>query len=72
VKSSFKAKEIVSTSRPLELLHIDLFGPVNNASLYGSKYGLVIIDDYSRWTSVKFLRSKDNAYDVLSNFYTQI
>jgi len=48
VKSSFKAKYIVSTSRPLELLHIDLFGPVNSASLYGRKYGLVIVDDYSR------------------------
>jgi len=62
----------LSTSRPLELLHIDLFGPVNIASLYGSKYGLVIVDDYSRWTWVKFLRSKDNAYDVFSNFCTQI
>jgi len=72
VKSSFKSKDIVSTSRPLELLHIDLFGPVNTASLYGSKYGLVIIDDYSRWTWVKFLISKDNAYDVFSNFCTQI
>ena len=69
VKSSFKTKDIVSTSRPLELLHIDLFGPVNIASLYGNKYGLVIVDDYSR---VKFLRSKDNAYDVFSNFCTQI
>ena len=48
VKSSFKAKDIVSTSRTLELLHIDLFGPVNTASLYGSKYGLVIVDDYNR------------------------
>jgi hypothetical protein len=38
VKSSFKTKDIVSTSRPLELLHIDLFGPVSIASLYGSKY----------------------------------
>jgi len=72
VKSSFKTKDIVSTSRPLELLHIDLFGPVNTASLYGSKYGLVIVDDYNRWTWVKFLRSKDNAYDVFSNFCTQI
>jgi len=59
VKSSFKTQDIVSTSRPLELLHIDLFGPVNTASLYGSKYGLVIVDDYSRWTWVKFLKSKD-------------
>jgi len=72
VKSSFKTKDIVSTSRPLELLHIDLFGPVNTASLYGSKYRLVIVYDHNRWTWVKFLRSKDNAYDVFSNFCTQI
>ena len=38
VKTSFKSKDIVSTSRPLELLHIDLFGPVSTASIYGSKY----------------------------------
>jgi len=44
VKTSFKLKDIVSTSRPLELLHIDLFGPVSTASIYGSKYGLVIVD----------------------------
>lgn len=72
VKSSFKSKDIVSTSRPLELLHIDLFGPVNTASLYGSKYGLVIVDDYSRWTWVKFIKSKDYACEVFSSFCTQI
>jgi len=49
-----------------------LFGPINTAILYGSKYGLVIVDDYSRWTWVKFLISKDNVYDVFSNFGTQI
>ena len=48
VKTYFKSKDIVFTSRPLELLHIDLFGPVSTASIYGSKYGLVIVDDYSR------------------------
>jgi len=36
VKTSFKSKDIVSTSRPLELFHIDLFGPVSTASIYGS------------------------------------
>src|ERR1044072_7197834 len=45
-KRPFKAKNVVSTSRPLELLHIDLFGPVKTASLNGKKYGLVIVDDY--------------------------
>ena len=72
MKSSFKTKDNVSTSRPLELLHIDLFGPVGTASIYGSKYGLVIVDDYSRWTWVKFLRTKDDAYDVFSNLCTQV
>ena len=50
LKTSFKPKNVVSTSRPLELLHIDLFGPVSTASINGKKYGLVIVDDYSRWT----------------------
>ncbi|CAJ2642247.1 unnamed protein product [Trifolium pratense] len=71
-KSSFKPKNIVSTSRPLELLHIDLFWPVNTASINGKKYGLVIVDDYSRWTWVKFLRTKDEAYDEFSIFCKQI
>jgi len=44
VKTSFKTKDIVSTSRPLELLHIDLFGPINTAFIYGSKYGLNFLE----------------------------
>ncbi|KAK2374267.1 putative mitochondrial protein [Trifolium repens] len=71
-KTSFKPKNIVSTSRPLELLHIDLFGPVSTASINGKKYGLVIVDDYSRWIWVKFLRVKDDAYDVFTIFCTQV
>ena len=38
-KTSFKNKNIVSTSRPLELFHIDLFGPIGTASISGKKYG---------------------------------
>ena len=51
-----KSKDIVSTSRPLELLHIDLFGLVSTVSIYGSKYGMVLVDDYSTWSWVKFLK----------------
>jgi len=72
VKTSFKSIDIVSTSRPLELLHIDLFGPASTASIYGSKYGLVIVDDYSRWSWVKFLKSKDDSYDVFRKFCIQV
>jgi hypothetical protein len=44
--------------RPLELLHMDLFSPIANISIGGSKYCLVIVDDYSRFTWVFFLQEK--------------
>ena len=49
-KSSFKSKTVVTTSKPLELLHMDLFGPIRTASLGGKIHGYVIVDDYSRYT----------------------
>jgi hypothetical protein len=48
----------MTTDRPLELLHMDLFGPIAYISISGSKYGLVIVDDYSRFTWVFFLQEK--------------
>ena len=50
VKNSFQSKNVVSTTKPLELLHMDLFGPSRTMSLGGNYYGLVIVDDYSRFT----------------------
>jgi hypothetical protein len=46
----------MTTSRPLELLHMDLFGPVAYLSIGGSKYVLVIVDDFSHFTWVFFLQ----------------
>ena len=68
IKSSFNSKTEVSTSRPLELLHMDLFGPISTASLSGKYYGYVIVDDYSRYTWVHFLRSKNEAFQHFSKF----
>ena len=62
IKSSFQNKNVVSTTRPLELLHIDLFGPSRTMSLGGNYYGLVIVDDYSRFTWTLFLKTKDDAF----------
>ncbi|GJS11862.1 retrovirus-related pol polyprotein from transposon TNT 1-94 [Tanacetum coccineum] len=45
---SYKAKNIVSMTRCLELLHMDLFGPFTVRSYGGNRYTLVIVDDYSR------------------------
>ena len=49
------AKNVVSTIRPLNLLHIDLFSLTRAKSLTNRKYSLVIIDDFSRFTWVIFL-----------------
>jgi hypothetical protein len=51
-------KNIMMTDRLLELLHMDLFGPNTYISIDGSKYCLVIVDDYSRFTWVLFLQEK--------------
>ena len=62
VRNFFKSKNLVSTSRPLELLHIDWFGPMDVISMGGKSYGFVIFDDYSRFTWVYFLTHKDEAF----------
>ncbi|GJT30774.1 retrovirus-related pol polyprotein from transposon TNT 1-94 [Tanacetum coccineum] len=49
----------------LYLLHMDLCGPMRVESINGKKYILVIVNDYSRFTWVKFLRSKDEAPDAI-------
>jgi transposase InsO family protein len=56
------------TTRPLEMLHIDLFDHVAYISISGNKYGLVIIDDYSHFTWVIFLQDKSKTQEVLNKF----
>nr|GEZ66899.1 retrovirus-related Pol polyprotein from transposon TNT 1-94 [Tanacetum cinerariifolium] len=58
-RSSFKLKVVPSSKGRLNLLYIDLCGPMRVASINGKKYILVIVDDYSRYTWTLFLRSKD-------------
>ncbi|KAJ9557700.1 LOW QUALITY PROTEIN: hypothetical protein OSB04_012314 [Centaurea solstitialis] len=67
-RASFKSKQISSISSPLQLLHMDLFGPVNVQSIAGKKYTLVIVDEYSRYTWVFFLRAKSDAPEEIILF----
>ena len=53
---------MVSTSTPLELLHIDLFGPARTMSPRGNYYSLVVVDDCSHFTWTLFIATKDEAY----------
>ena len=68
IENYFTSKNIVSTSRPLQLLHLDMFGPTRTASSSGKRYGLVIVDNYSRWTRVMFLKNKDKSFDIFFKF----
>ncbi|GJT10156.1 retrovirus-related pol polyprotein from transposon TNT 1-94 [Tanacetum coccineum] len=70
--ASHKAKNIVSTTRCLELLHMDLFGPSSVRSYGGNRYTLVIVDDYSRYTWTRFLKDKTEAFDQFKIFSKKI
>ncbi|GJV31393.1 retrovirus-related pol polyprotein from transposon TNT 1-94 [Tanacetum coccineum] len=67
-RKSFHTKTTPSSKRWLQLLHMDLCGPMRVESINGNKYVLVIVDDYSRYTWTHFLRSKDETPEVLINF----
>jgi hypothetical protein len=64
-------KNIMTTDMPLELLHMDLFSLIAYISIGGSKYCLVIVDDYSRFTWVFFLQEKSQTQETLKGFLRQ-
>nr|GFA13212.1 retrovirus-related Pol polyprotein from transposon TNT 1-94 [Tanacetum cinerariifolium] len=67
-RKSFHTKLNPSLKGRLQLLHIDLCGPMRVASINGKRYVLLIVDDYSRYTWTHFLRSKDETPAVLIDF----
>nr|GEW96783.1 hypothetical protein [Tanacetum cinerariifolium] len=71
-RASHPPKLIPNSRQRLHLLHMDLCGPMRIASINGKRYVLVIVDDYSRYTCVHFLRSKDEAPKVIKTFLKRI
>ncbi|GJU93481.1 putative ribonuclease H-like domain-containing protein [Tanacetum coccineum] len=71
-KASCKAKLVNSISKPLHMLHMDLFGPTNVKSLMKKSYCLVVTDDFSRFSWVFFLATKDETSGILKTFITEI
>ncbi|GJV07986.1 retrovirus-related pol polyprotein from transposon TNT 1-94 [Tanacetum coccineum] len=71
-KHSHKPKAEDSIQEKLYLLHMDLCGPMRIQSINGRKYILVIVYDYSRFTWVKFLRSKDEVPEFMIKFLKMI
>jgi hypothetical protein len=71
-RASHKAKVEHSTTKSLQLIHMDLCGPMRVQSVNGKKYALVMVDDYSRYTWVNFLRTKDEAPELIVSFLKNI
>nr|GEY57230.1 retrovirus-related Pol polyprotein from transposon TNT 1-94 [Tanacetum cinerariifolium] len=71
-RASLPPKPVPNSRQRLHLLHMDLCGPMRIASINGKRYVLVIVDDYSRYTWVNFLRSKDEAREVIITFLKRI
>nr|GEV18776.1 hypothetical protein [Tanacetum cinerariifolium] len=69
-RASCKTKPISSVDQPLYKLHIDLFGPTFVKSLNKKSYYLIVTDDYSRFTWVFFLATKDETSPILKTFIT--
>ncbi|KAG7559036.1 Integrase catalytic core [Arabidopsis thaliana x Arabidopsis arenosa] len=63
IKVQHKKVGDIGSKRILELVHMDLMGPVQTESLSGKKYILVLVDDFSRFTWVRFLREKSEAVE---------
>ncbi|GJS80427.1 putative ribonuclease H-like domain-containing protein [Tanacetum coccineum] len=71
-KASYKTKLVNSISKPLHMLHMDMFGPTNVKSLMKKSYCLVVTDDFSRFSWVFFLATKDKTSGILKTFITEI
>nr|GEX84872.1 hypothetical protein [Tanacetum cinerariifolium] len=71
-RASHPPTPVPNSKQWLHLLHMDLCGPMRVASINGKRYVLVIVDDYSRYTWVYFLRTKDETPEVIKNFLKKI
>nr|GFB45045.1 hypothetical protein [Tanacetum cinerariifolium] len=63
-----KSKMTFASNKPLYLLHMDICGLMCVESINGKRYVLFAIDEYSRYTWVFFLHSKDEASEVIISF----
>ncbi|KAL8088888.1 hypothetical protein AgCh_038594 [Apium graveolens] len=72
IKASFRKKLDSTIEEPLQLLHMDLFGPVNVLSISRKRFCLVIVDDFSKFSWTYFLKSKNEASEIIINHIRQV
>ena len=71
-KAKHPSTQTSATSRPLELLHLDLMGPTRIESFRGKRYIMVIVNDFTRYTWVILLKSKSDAPEHIEALCTRL
>src|ERR1044072_6812268 len=67
-----KAATHLTTTKVLELLHVDLMSPMQVESLGGKRYEFVCVDDFSRFTWINFIREKSDTFDVFKDLCLKV
>ena len=71
-KTKHPSTQTSATSKPLELLHLDLMDPSRTGSLGGKRYILVVVDNFTRYTGVILLQSKSDAPEHIKALCTRL
>ena len=71
-KAKHPGSQTSTTSRPLDLLHLDLMGPTRTKSLGGKRYIMVVVDDFIRYTWVILLRFRSDSLEYIEALCTRL
>ena len=71
-KAKHSGTQTFATSKPFELLHLDLMGPTGIESFGGMRYIMVMVHDFTRYTWVILLRSKSDAPEHIETLCTRL
>jgi hypothetical protein len=67
-RTPFPTKATRRATRPLELVHMDVWGPIGTPSMDGYRYFLLIVDDYSRHLWVRLMKGKHEAFHHFKDY----
>ena len=62
----------ISSTKPFEIIHCDIWGRYRHPFLFGAHYFLTIVDDYTRFTWIFLMRHKDEAQSLLKRFFSYV
>jgi len=69
---SFPKTTSFRAEKPLQLVYVDLCGPITPPTPAGNKYFMLLVDDFSRWMHVSMLKTKDQACEAFVKYKAEI